>query len=202
MKDAGSGCKSERTKKFIIESTFSLFNKKGYAGTSLSDLTRATGLTKGSIYGNFRNKDEVALCVFEYGIARITTAFAAAMAGEKTYLGKLLAYPRVYRAMGEEIIASGGCPLANILANDARGSLKKAAMDTLGNWKKTIRSLIEKGKNAGEIRAAVDPEQTAMSIITLIEGASVLAKGTGSRDYYLNGIDTVEGLIRSLTEKP
>jgi TetR/AcrR family transcriptional repressor of nem operon len=37
---------------------------KGYSGTSMSDITAATGLTKGSIYGNFENKDEVAIAAF------------------------------------------------------------------------------------------------------------------------------------------
>ena len=56
--------KAERTKNFIIEKTAPLFNMKGYSGTSMSDITAATGLTKGSIYGNFENKDEVAIAAF------------------------------------------------------------------------------------------------------------------------------------------
>ena len=51
MKDTIS--KSDRTKQFIVEKTAPVFNEKGYAGTSLTDLTNATRLTKGSIYGNF-----------------------------------------------------------------------------------------------------------------------------------------------------
>jgi AcrR family transcriptional regulator len=43
-----------------------LFNTKGYNSTSLSDITQATGLTKGSIYGNFENKDQVAIEVYKY----------------------------------------------------------------------------------------------------------------------------------------
>ena len=58
--------KAERTRNFIIEKTAEIFNRKGYAGTSMSDITEATGLTKGSIYGNFENKEDVALAVFEY----------------------------------------------------------------------------------------------------------------------------------------
>jgi AcrR family transcriptional regulator len=57
--------KAEKTKQFIIEKTATLFNTKGYTSTSLSDITQAT-LTKGSIYGNFENKDEVALEVYKY----------------------------------------------------------------------------------------------------------------------------------------
>ena len=58
--------KAERTRQYIIEKTAPIFNKKGYAGTSLSDMTGATGLTKGSIYGNFNDKDEVALAAFDH----------------------------------------------------------------------------------------------------------------------------------------
>jgi AcrR family transcriptional regulator len=37
----------------------------------MSDLTDATGLTKGSICGNFSNKEEVALAVFDYNYQKI-----------------------------------------------------------------------------------------------------------------------------------
>ncbi|MBL7756118.1 MAG: TetR family transcriptional regulator, partial [Chitinophagaceae bacterium] len=47
--------KAERTRQHIIEKAAPFFNKKGYADTSLSDITAATGLTKGAIYGNFEN---------------------------------------------------------------------------------------------------------------------------------------------------
>ncbi len=57
--------KAERTRQYIIASTAEIFNKKGYEGTSLTDLTSATKLTKGSIYGNFRNKEEVAAAAFD-----------------------------------------------------------------------------------------------------------------------------------------
>ena len=65
--------KAERTRQFIIEKTAPIFNEKGYAGTSINDLTEATGLTKGSIYGNFENKDEVALAAFDYNFERVIT---------------------------------------------------------------------------------------------------------------------------------
>ena len=68
--------KAERTRNFIIERTAEVFNKKGYAGTSMSDITKATGLTKGSIYGNFENKEEVALAAFEYNCARISKSIS------------------------------------------------------------------------------------------------------------------------------
>ena len=53
--------KSERTRLFIVEKTAPLFNTKGFDGTTLSDLSEATGLTKGALYGNFADKDEIAV---------------------------------------------------------------------------------------------------------------------------------------------
>ena len=63
--------KADRTKQYIIEKTACIFNTKGYAGTSINDLIAATGLTKGSIYGNFENKDQVALAAFDYNFERL-----------------------------------------------------------------------------------------------------------------------------------
>ena len=50
--------KSAFTKQYIIETVAPVFIKYGYAGTSLSDITKATGLTKGAIYGNFRGNPD------------------------------------------------------------------------------------------------------------------------------------------------
>jgi len=58
----------ENTAEFILSRTAPIFNKNGYVGTSLSDLTKATGLTKGAIYGNFLNKEDLALKAFQWNL--------------------------------------------------------------------------------------------------------------------------------------
>ncbi len=58
--------KAEKTKAFIIETSTVLFLKHGFEATSLSMLTKATGLTKGAIYGNFKDKEDLAKEVFNY----------------------------------------------------------------------------------------------------------------------------------------
>ena len=58
----------QHTKQLIIEKALPIFNQKGYNATSISDITSATGITKGAIYGNFKNKDDVALAAFDHGV--------------------------------------------------------------------------------------------------------------------------------------
>ena len=76
--------KSPSTRRFIIEQVAHLFNKQGYRGTSLSDLTAATQLTKGSIYGNFENKEEVAIAAFDYNLELREQHIAKVMEGAST----------------------------------------------------------------------------------------------------------------------
>ena len=65
--------KSEHTIHFILETVAPIFNKHGYAATSMSDLTSATGLTKGAIYGNFKNKEDLAIAAFKHTIKKLNT---------------------------------------------------------------------------------------------------------------------------------
>ncbi|WP_431210474.1 TetR family transcriptional regulator [Puia sp. P3] len=88
--------KAEKTREFIIQKTAPIFNKKGYAGTSLSDMTEVTGLTKGSIYGNFADKDEVALAAFAYNSSLMGIAVRAEMAKRSSYREKLMVYVELY----------------------------------------------------------------------------------------------------------
>lgn len=191
MEQANS--KAERTRQFIIESTAEIFNRKGYAGTSLTDLTEATKLTKGSIYGNFENKEAVAAAAFDYNWAAIRSRIDAKMAACTTAKEKLLAYTDVYKSVGNGAFARGGCPLLNtaVDADDTNPLLKERALQAFNGWKQRITSLIKKGIADGEFREDTNVQQVALILISLIEGGIMIAKLTGSVDalkIILNGV--------------
>ena len=50
---------AQATKNTIINESANLFNTQGYKATSISDITKATGLTKGAIYRHFENKGDL-----------------------------------------------------------------------------------------------------------------------------------------------
>lgn len=199
MSDAGLS-KAERTRRFIIEKSSPIFNKKGYAGTSLSDLTQATGLTKGSIYGNFKNKDEVAVCAFHYNLSFIIESLTSEIDKSRTYVEKLLVYPRVYRRNIQAMIAIGGCPILNTVidADNTNDTLRSLAVETIVNWKCAIMKLVSKGKIAGEIEADTDEAAVAENIISLIEGGNAMTKATGEESYIHNAIDQTESIIYTI----
>src|SRR5690606_13094554 len=105
--------KAEKTRQFIIEKTAPIFNRKGYAGTSLSDITEATGLTKGSIYGNFKNKDEVAIAAFNYNFGLLSEWIKGKRDNEPDPIKKLKIYINVFSNFTDNPVLRWGCPVLN-----------------------------------------------------------------------------------------
>jgi hypothetical protein len=61
-----------------------------------------------------------------------------------------------------------------------------------------MTSIIEGGKTTGEFKATVNAEQTALTIIALLEGLIVVAKATGKPAYAKSVINSLETIIRNL----
>ena len=194
------GEKAQRTKRYILEKAAPVFNKRGYAGTSLTDITRATGLTKGAIYCNFKNKDELALKAFEFNMEILTNRVLREMRGLTTNVEKLLAYPRAYRQLYDEIADMGGCPMVNtaVEADDTHRDLHRLAIEAIERSRSALILLISRGRENGEIRQDVDPVRTAEVFISLVEGGSAMSSATGRKSIMMHALDHIEGMIESL----
>ncbi|MGO4290900.1 TetR/AcrR family transcriptional regulator [Chitinophaga sp. RAB17] len=192
--------KAEKTKQFIVEMTAPVFNEKGYTGTSLNDMTNATGLTKGSIYGNFANKDEVALAAFDHNIRKVGVIIRQEMDKKTTCKDKLMVYVHVYENFLKHPFPVGGCPILNtaIEADDTHPLLKQKAVDAVYNWKGIITDLIEKGMQQGEFSKHTNVEQTALTMIAMIEGCIMITKLTGKMNYRKAIMQSVEKIINEL----
>jgi len=192
--------KAERTRQFIIETTAPIFNKKGYDGTSISDITAATGLTKGSIYGNFENKEEVAIAAFDYNLEKLRKIILQRMTNARTYQDKLMVYAEVYHSFKKGPFPEGGCPILNtaVEADDTNNLLKDRASKAVLRWQKSIINLIQSGITSGEFKSSVDANNVALSIIALIEGGIMIARVTSQPANLDEVLKTVSKLITDM----
>lgn len=192
--------KAERTRQFIIEKTAPIFNAKGFAGTYLSDLTEATGLTKGSIYGNFENKDDVALAAFDYNFERVTAYIKLKISATENSIERLLIYPKVYRDFLKIPFLKTGCPILNTSteADDTHPLLRKRAASALSFWQDSIERQIKRGIERKEIKADINSTEFAVILMSLIEGAIMQAKVTGKPTELNITMDFLEKLINNL----
>lgn len=189
--------KAEKTKQLIIEKTADVFNSKGYAATSLSDITKVTGLTKGSIYGNFDDKEEVVIEAFKFNAKRLRDSMDAAISKEETAYEQLMAMLNFYKTTWKKAASQGGCPMLNAAteADDHLLFLRDAVKKNFVAWQKKVSNIIEKGKAEGSFRADLQTETYAYTFIMLIEGGILLSRTLNQITHLNTALDRVKLII-------
>ncbi|MBD2451893.1 TetR/AcrR family transcriptional regulator [Nostoc sp. FACHB-152] len=170
--------KGEETKSRIIQQAAELFNQQGYAGSSISDIMRVTGLQKGGIYNHFQSKDELALQAFDFAIACVSQHTLAAVKSKHHAIERLEAIIEVFSTFVNNPPIKGGCPLLNtaVESDDTNPALRDRAQQAMNSWRNLIFQIIEKGITRGEIRSGVDADEIATIIIATLEGAIMMSK--------------------------
>jgi AcrR family transcriptional regulator len=170
--------KAEETKQFIIEKTAPIFNKKGFSGTTMTDLTSATGLTKGAIYGNFSNKDEVAIEAFIFNRDVLWSKISKAISKARSPKDKLINFLEFYKNNIDYFIKQGGCALLNtsVDSDDTHPQLFKVVQNTFDNWRKEITKIVVEAQESGQINVSINPKEFAGLMITVVEGSILMSK--------------------------
>lgn len=195
--------KAERTTAYIIETVAPIFNKFGYIGTSMSDLTEATGLTKGAIYGNFENKEALALAAFEFNRIHLLESIDQKLNSESKAMDKIYALLDFYRNYDEFTLPFGGCPVLNVGVDAQHNNslLAAAAKETIKEIEGKIALVLERGQNSRELGLPVPPLQFAKQLYTMLQGAVAMASMTRDRKYLFNTVAYLEHLVKKEIQK-
>jgi AcrR family transcriptional regulator len=190
--------KAEETKQYIIQIVAPIFNKHGYAATSMSQLTAATKLTKGAIYGNFKNKEELAIKAFDYNVARLISAIRQRTNASSTPLERLQAIVDFYREYYDYSKKFGGCPVLNVGvdANNQNKLLLENVRKTIKTLQGYIEKIIQKGVDRGQFKSSIDPYGWAVRIDTMIQGATFMTYTMDNDQYLQDTMDQIEDMIK------
>lgn len=176
--------KAERTKAHILESVAPVFNTKGFAGTSLADLTEASGLTKGGLYGNFATKQDIAIQAFRYATRTMYEHIASiALLPRYTPVEQLLGMLEYSEKYVLNPPVPGGCVLLNtaVEADDNQPALRGEVQKAIKKFVRRIAVLIQQSIDCGELEHAVDAEEIACNIFCSIEGAIMMSRVQGNK---------------------
>ncbi|MFC0604497.1 TetR/AcrR family transcriptional regulator [Winogradskyella pulchriflava] len=189
--------KSELTKQYILETVAPIFNKNGYAATSMSDLTTATGLTKGAIYGNFTNKEELAIAAFKFTIKKIMALIAAHIEQSDSPLQKLYLISDFYKNYYSLSKTYGGCPVLNIGvdANNQNSELLEKVRQVIERIQDQVATIIENGIEAGEISTEINAMQYAKRIDSMIQGAIFMTYTMDDEFYMRDAMNQIDNMI-------
>jgi AcrR family transcriptional regulator len=171
----------DQTKEKILAQSGILFNRQGYKATSLSNITDATGLTKGAIYRHFASKEDLEQEALGHLSALMFDKLRACVRNQSTAGDKLRAVFRYFELYLTAPPVEGGCPLLNaaIEADDTHPGLRKAALGMLQVLRDSVVHILRKGIEHEQIKPGTDVGVYATLIIASLEGALMMSKLSG-----------------------
>lgn len=172
----------EVTKNLILYKAGILFNTKGYKATSISDITKATKLTKGAIYRHFANKQTLESEAFEYLITIVFSKLSEKIKAADNAKDKIYSVLSFFESYITKEPIKGGCPLLNVAieVDDGNSLLKKQAQKVLDNLKLSVCKVLDNGIKFKQIKKDINKQQIAISLIAGIEGALMMSKLMGN----------------------
>lgn len=147
--------RGEGTRRCILDEAALAFARNGYAGTSLNDVIKATGLTKGAFYFHFPSKEALALEVFrskqeEWSAKALEAAFTKERA-----LDRLIEMTRATIDLHEtDPAARAVARLCWELGEDAE--LAPRMTPFLTNWFDLVESTLQRAQDEGDVRRDID----------------------------------------------
>jgi TetR/AcrR family transcriptional regulator, transcriptional repressor for nem operon len=163
----------------VVEAARDQFWNRGYAATSVDDLTAATGLGKGSLYGAFGDKHSLFLRALDaYCVSAMDRVAAQLRAPGVPAFERLANH---VRAMVADIIADTerrGCLMSKSTAElGGDDGVDRIVGDSLRRWHGELVDCLVDAQSDGTVAAQADPRAVATMLLAQIRGFEVLRKG-------------------------
>jgi AcrR family transcriptional regulator len=190
-----------RPREFDIETALDqaigVFRERGYHGTSVADIRRATSLTAGSIYKAFPDKYAVFLAAFDRYVATseaVRAAKAARNAPGRDILRDVLDN---YSAMSSGVEGQRGCLIISSAVEMAAldDVIGQRVRNVLARFEALLASIIRQGRADGSIRANVDEAAASRLILSLALGMRVVGKAGRTRAEMTAVVDLAMAIV-------
>lgn len=190
---------SARTK--LLDATLAMVRRKGFSATSVDELCKEAGVTKGAFFHHFDSKEALGVAAADYWSETTGAMFAAAPYHEiDDPLERVLGYVQLRRDLLDGEAAEYTC-LVGTMVQEAYASnpaIRDACKTSIFGHAETLED---------DIQAAIDacgltPDWTAKSLAlhtqAVLQGAFILAKASADRSIAEEMVDHLARYIRSL----
>lgn len=164
--------RSIETREVIIKAAGVVFSRLSYAEARLKDISTEAGISPGSMYFQFGNKEDIAAAVLREQDARMTLTVERAIGSSKDGLDALLRLNKILSALiSKDPIVQGGIRLSSQPGTE----IESTASAHYFEWIKTIKVLLQDGVADGSIRATIDTDDSAELLNDLFVGSQVIS---------------------------
>lgn len=153
----------------ILDAAATVFARVGYDRARMADVVEASGMTKGSVYFHFENKEALAVAVLTEKHAqwldRVQMRLASAPAGRGRLKELLPAMLELHRDDPDAWVISR---LTQNLAEMAE--TRALAAELTRSWIDTVANIIRDGQYSNDMDVTVDPELLATVLVGAFDG--------------------------------
>jgi AcrR family transcriptional regulator len=187
---------SEQSRTAILTAAMDLISKHGFSGTTVDKIATEAGLSKGSIFWHFNNKENLFKAV-------IDTIRGALFEGLLTGMREGLSTREKV-----ELLLNNYCKLIEtdctrcidltvliIEMVETNALLAEDLRDLFAELASTLTIVLDEGKRQGEIENTVDSQMTAYTVVGNLQGLTVQYYLNRNKLEYNRLMDAYKGLI-------
>ncbi len=168
----------------ILQSAEALFANKGYHETSMDDIVKESGLSKGAIYGYFESKQELFLALSDRRLASILGKIQSIFSPEDSTIKKIDKAVEITfgpRIESSEEASREACRMNLELWVEAPRieSLQHRLDSRYESVHKFVADIVDEGIKKGEFRQDIDSNALASILLATIDGLSLHWATTG-----------------------
>ncbi|MBD1910349.1 MULTISPECIES: TetR/AcrR family transcriptional regulator [unclassified Leptolyngbya] len=193
--------KGDKTRQAILQKVAILFNQKGYAATSMQDITHVTGIQRGGIYNHFTSKEALAVETFEYACSVLGTRLMQGVNAEVTALGQLKAIATTFADLYiQNPLFPCGCQVLNTAVEAKRHMLplRQKAQEAMTKLQNLIIEKTREAIEQGELPDSINIDALAAIFVSTLEGAMVLSVLYDDSAYLRHAVTHLHGHLDSL----
>ena len=160
----------------ILSAAERIFDAHGYAATTMDAVAGAAGISKGSLYNYFSNKQDLFKQVFveavsgdEQQIERLTVERLPATRKLERLLDVWSSRLNHYKRIGRLVLEFW----ATAAREGRDGEFAGWFSEQNARWQARIEGIVTQGIEAGEFRAELDPSIAAALIHAMIDGITI-----------------------------
>ena len=172
---------SEATRQRILEAGADLVHRQGFHNTGLKDILKAADVPKGSFYFYFDSKEAFGIEMVNHYGQKFRSIFENARSrADMTPLERIR---WIFDRFLDHFAENGytrGCPLGNLAQemSDLSEPFRVRLLQALDSMASALQGLLDDAREAGEIPADTDTQDTAVFLVEAWHGAIIRMKVT------------------------
>jgi len=156
--------KSELRRQAILQHALALFDRQGFANTSLDDIARETGVKREAIYYYFKNRAEILLNLIRPQSEALVSGLKEIIDSDDDAATKLYLAIRNHLQRFDRHCLEMTISLRDIYLEDAK-EVRREMDQTWHSYEAMWTRIVADGQASGEFAASGDPKMVAFAIL-------------------------------------